>query len=387
MNKKYFVLSLAIVLILSVAIIFYGAWLNRQGEFQIAKRMQERTVQLKGAQAKTRTLHPQIVFDMINLTSDEMADAVALIDGRITNIYVSKNSYVHSGDVIFEVVNESIPLQIKESESGIAKAQAALLQAESDYTRYIRLREKDAASVQQYEASLAQYEAAKASLDEMETRKAQLLIQSSRQQVVSPVDGKILVLYRQLGSYVSAGTALALVGNFRYLYFSTPVEDQTVSRMNINQHAELIFDDRDFQKVFNTNYEAGNLGSAQTFTAQIMEITPPLSEPAAIRNVRWQIDNSSGLLEPQNYGGVTFRLAEGHTCLSVPVTAIIDRKDAEVFVVKSDDTIERRKVKLGIEDGTFIEIVGGLNAGEVVITSGMQGLEDNEKVSVMLEES
>ena len=188
------------------------------------------------------------------------------------------------------------------------------------------------------------------------------MIQSSRQYVTAPINGKVLVLYRQQGAYVATGTALALVGNFRYLYFSTPVEDQTVARMNINQKAELIFDDRDFQKVFNTNYEAGNLGSAQTFTAQIMEITPPLSEPAAIRSVRWQIDNSSGLLEPQTYGGVTFRLTEGHRCLTVPLSAIIDRQITEVFVVKSDSTIERRKVhkvQTGIEDDDFIEILGG----------------------------
>ncbi len=93
-------------------------------------------------------------------------------------------------------------MQIKESESGIAKAQAALLQAENDCTRYKRLIEKYAA--------VAQYEAAK-SLEEMETRKEQLLIQSARQNVIASVDGKILVLYRQQGAYVSAGTSLALV--------------------------------------------------------------------------------------------------------------------------------------------------------------------------------
>ena len=386
MKKSYFILSLTIVIVLSVLIIGYGTWLNQQGEFQIAKRMEERTLQLKGATVEWRTLHPQIILDTINLTSDEMADAVALIDGRITEVYVEKNSYVNKGDIIFSVVNENISLQIKEAESGIMKALATFRQAESDFQRYARLREKDAASVQQYDAALAQYEAAKASLDEMETRKAQLLVQSARQNVAAPVDGKILLLYRQQGAYVTAGTALALVGNFRNLYFSTTVEDQTVARMNINQQAVLTFEDSEFQKVFNTNYEAGNLGSAQTFTAQIMEITPPLSEPAAIRSVRWQIDNSSGLLEPQNYGGVTFRLSEGHRCLTVPLSAITDRKDTGVFVVRADNTLEKRKVKTGIEDDKYIEILGGLNAGEIVVTSGMKGLEDNAKVTVTLEE-
>ena len=212
-------------------------------------------------------------------------------------------------------------------------------------------------------------------MDEIETRKAQLLVQFSRKYVTAPIDGKVLVLYRQQGAYVSAGTAPTPVGNFRYLYFSTPVEDQTVARMNINQQAVLTFDDSDFQKVFNTNYEAGNLGSAQTFTAQIMDITPPLSQPVAIRSVRRQIDNSSGLLETQNSSGVAFKLSEGHSCLTIPLSAITDRKDIEVFVVKADNTLEKRKVQTGIEDNKFIEILGGLSAGEVVVTSGMKGLE------------
>ncbi len=148
----------------------------------------------------------------------------------------------------------------------------------------------------------------------------------------------------------------------------------------------LTFADSDFQKIFNTNYEAGNLGSAQTFTAQIMEITPSLSKPAVIRSVRWQIDNSSGLLEPQNYGGVTFRLSEGHHCLTISLSAIIDRNDSEVFVVKEDGTLERRKVKTGIEDDKFIEILSGLSANEIVVTSEMKGLKDDAKVSITLEE-
>ena len=137
----------------------------------------------------------------------------------VKSVYVDKNSYVNKGDTIFVVVNESIPLQIKEAESGIMKARAALRQAENDYQRYSRLIEKDATSVQQYDAAVAQYEAALASLGEMETRKDQLLVQSARQNVTAPVDGKVLVLYRQQGAYVAAGTALALVGNFRDLYF------------------------------------------------------------------------------------------------------------------------------------------------------------------------
>lgn len=385
MKHSYFIAALVVVLMLSFGLIYYGAYLNDRGEVQIAKRMEERTLPLVGAKVSTRSINPRIVLDSINLYSNEMTDAVALIDGRITQVLVDKNTRVATGDTLFVIENESIPLKLQEAESSILKAKAALRQAENDFKRYMRLRDQDATTAEKFDAAEAQYNAASAELAASETRKQQLMVQDARQQVISPISGKVLVLYRQLGAYVQAGTSLALVGDFSKLYFSTPVEDETSSRMMIGQRAELVFVNNDFNKVFNTNYEAGNQGSNQRFTAQITEIVPDPSQPAAIRNVFWQVDNESGLLEPQTYGGVSFKLIQPHQCLAVPLKAMADTSHSTVFVVKADNTLERRKVKTGADDGEFIEVLEGLDVGEVVVTSGMQGLEDGTKVSITLE--
>ncbi len=385
MKHSYFIIALVTVLLLSLGIIYYGAYLNDQGEVQISKRMEERTLPLAGAKVSARLINPKIVLDSINLYSNEMTDAVALIDGRITEVLVNKNTQVNKGTPLFIIENESIALKLQEAESSILKAKAALRQAENDYKRYIRLREQDATTAEKYDAAEAQYNAASAELAASETRKQQLLVQDARQQVVSPISGKVLVLYRQLGSYVQAGTSLALIGNFNKLYFSTAVEDETSSRMTIGQRAELVFVNNDFNKVFNTSYEAGNQGSNQRFTAQITEILPDSSQPAAIRNVFWQVDNESGLLEPQTYGGVSFKLIQPHQCLAVPLRAMTDMSHSSVFVVKADNTLERRQVKTGTDDGEFIEVLEGLSNDEVVVTSGMQGLTEGVKVSITLE--
>ena len=77
--KKYFMIGLAIVLALSLGAIFYGAWLNERGEFQIARRMEERRLTLHGARAAIRSLRTRIVANALNLYSNDMADAVALV--------------------------------------------------------------------------------------------------------------------------------------------------------------------------------------------------------------------------------------------------------------------------------------------------------------------
>ncbi len=385
--KRYFMAGLAIVLALSLGAILYGAWLNERGEYQITRRMEERRLTLHGAKAARRRLSPRISVNAINLFSNDMADAVALVDGRIVECLAPKGSFVRRGDTIFVLENEDIPLQMQEAASNILRAQAELKRAENNYTRYQILKAHDAASSQQFDEAEAAYLSAQSALGVAEAKSAQLGVQESRQQVIAPLDGKVLVLYRQQGAYVQAGTSLALVGDFRFLYFTSPLEDEDARHLTVGQEAELVFQSGDFKKVYGTDYAAGNLGNRQTFTATIAQITPPLSEPAAMRNVLWQVDNRSGLLEPQTYGGVTFQSKGGHDALVVPLAAMADSTNTEVFVAKDDGTIERRAVRTGANDGAYIEILSGLTADEIVVTSGVEGLTDGAQAEIILDDT
>ena len=208
-----------------------------------------------------------------------------------------------------------------------------------------------------------------------EAKLGSLRIQEARQRVTAPLDGQVLRLYRQPGAYVQSGTSLALVGDFRTLYFATPVDDKIAGHLVQGLEAELIFSNRDFQKAYGTNYEKGNMGSEQRFLASVAEITPPVSEPAALRNVMWQADNRSGLLEPRT----------GREALSVPLDAMVDSNHTRVYVAKEDNTIEERTVKTGTNDGQFIEVLEGLKEGEVVVTSGMEGLKDGMRATVKVQ--
>lgn len=383
--KKHYIIGLTIILAISIGIIYYGAWLNHRGEFQIMRRMEESRLDVPGAKAVRREIYPGIKLPSVNLYTGAMVDAVALIDGRVTESLAPKNGFVRQGDVIFIVENENIPLQIKEADAGILKARSDLKRAENNYNRYRKLLEQDATSAALYDEAEAAYVAAQANLETAEARRAQLVVQEFRQSVTAPIDGKIIVIYRQQGAYVQAGTPLAMVGDFSLLYFTVPMEEENARYLSVGQEVELIFGERAFQKAYNTEYGAGNLGSRQTFLARVQEITPPLSEAAAMRNVLWQVDNASGLLEPQTYGNVRFRSRKGHSCLAVPLSAMVDNTRTSVFVVCQDGTIERRAVKTGSDDGEWIEIVSGLAPEEIVVTGGMEGLADGMPVSVTLD--
>ena len=344
-----------------------------------------------GATAERRGLKPLLRLSSISLYSQDMADAMALIDGRVTECLARKNSFVHKGDPIFIIENENISLEIEEADANILKAEAEFKRTKNNFERYTKLRAADAVSATQYDEAESSYVAARAGLAAARSRKSQLLVQKSRAEVVSPLDGKVLMLYHQPGAYVKNGTPLALVGDFRYLYFTAPLEDKETRHLFIGQRFDLVFHGRELMMVYGTGIEKDNRGDNgkgenRSFSVTVREITPPLSEKATMRNVVWRIDNRSGLLEPQTYGDVSFESDRAEVAIVVPLSAMTDRTRSAVFVAE-DGVLSRREVKTGNDDGKYIEVISGLKEGEIVIISGKEGLTDGMPVDVTLDKS
>ena len=384
--KRYFFIGIAVILTLALALVAYGTWLNVSDEKQIARRMDERTLMLTGAQAQKRSLRPMVEMDAVRLYSENMADTVALVDGRIIEMYVTKNSPVRKGDLLMRLANDQIPLQIQQAAANVRRMEAALAQATNAYHRQQRLMAKEATSKEKYEEAEAQYMAAQEALAEAEAQRAQYLVQEERQNVVAPVDGNVLLIYQREGSYVQGGTPLALVGDFNRLLFSVTLDDKYTQHFSVGETAELHFPAQAMNKAYDTEYAAGNQGKAEKIFATITEITPPLSEPAGIRRVVCSVDNRARVLEPLTYNGVSLRMRNSYECLSVPLSAMVDASHEEVFVVNPDGTVNRREVKAGANDGRYIEILSGLTEGEAVVVESFDGLEDGMKVDVSIEE-
>ena len=140
--KRYFFIGIGVILALSVALVAYGTWLNVSDEKQIARRMDERALSLSGARAEKRALRPKAEMDAVRLYSENMADAVALIDGRIIEWYVTKNSAVRQGDVLLRLENDQIDLKIQQATANVRRTEASLAQASNAFYRQERPRRR-----------------------------------------------------------------------------------------------------------------------------------------------------------------------------------------------------------------------------------------------------
>ena len=68
--------------------------------------------------------------------------------------------------------------------------------------------------------------------------------------------------------------------------------------------------------------------------------------------------------------------------VTVPKTALRSLDGKAVVFVLTEDRVERRAVKVGLESGDRVEVLSGLRVGERVVIDGPQTLKDGDKVKV-----
>lgn len=386
--KIYFYLGVGIIITLIVTLFGYSVYLNNRGENQIAERMSNHHLPLTGVKVQERNLMPVVELDLVNLYSKDMTDVVALENGRVIQLFVEKNSHVDRGNPIIQLLDEDIPLKIRQADSDIFEAEAQLVKARNAYNRYSQLLESHAISLEKFDEAEAAYKAAQARLANFEAQREQLLVRQSREIINSPIDGEVLSLYHTVGAYVKAGTPVALVGDFSHLNFTSTLKDTYTKRLYVGREFDLTLREGEgLNKSYGANLSSGNLGEDQVFRAKVEKITPDLNEPASIRQVVWSIDNRVGLLEPGAYSKLCLHSNLPHKCLSIPVGAFTDENKTQVAVMEEDGRLAVRNVESGVTDGKYVEVKSGLQAGDIVITSDTEGIEEGTQIDIVLEDN
>ena len=74
-------------------------------------------------------------------------------------------------------------------------------------------------------------------------------------------------------------------------------------------------------------------------------------------------------------------VADAAPRLWIPSAALRSDGGAQVVFVARGDTVERRAVTTGLEDGGDVEVLAGLSVGEQVVVEGPAELADGERVT------
>ena len=383
--KKYYVLAIMLVILIAAGFVVAGLYINRVSESNMTKLIETRVIQLAGERAAVRALDPELLCAAVDLYSEKMNDVVARINGTMTKTYVKRGDFVRKGQLLCELVNEDLPLQLAQVDSKISSAEAEKIKWENSSQRHRMLLAGGAVSQSAADEADAGLKAAVSALEVLKLERAQWLIKAGRQSVAAPADGYVLLLYKQPGAYVENGASLALIGDFSVLYFKQTLSDKQFAGLLPLDGSHSLQFTRGID-ITEKTYAAGyRSNSGETvFDIAVIAVDPGPAVASAYRNVTWQVDNRTGLLEAGIYHGVNIVNRLPRRVLAIPRTALLSDRENAVFTVDEAQRLTLRTIQTGVRDATHVEVVGGLSTGEAVVTSGKEGLTEGAKVQISL---
>ncbi len=389
MKSRYFIFFLLSVILLVGSLVGYGIYVNVSSHAHVDKLAAAQYSRVIGTKAAYRELIPVLNVSTLNLQSAWMLDVHAKLEGTITKLYVTPGDQVTAGQVLAEVVNDELPSQILQAEGQVNQAKANLIKYESTLRRYQNLVSSGGISKQQLDEAIANEAAGVAQVVTAQAAREQIASRLVGQRIVAPRNGDILKVYSKEGAFIRTGESIVMIGDFSVLLARENIRHEFLEKLlPFNSNFKLVLpDNQPVSKAYAATFHKANPSGERSFDIRLSKVEPELSIPSRYRSVTWQVENSGGELEPGTYQQVKIYGTEKRQVLAIPRVAVNGEKDLWVFIVSQDDKLMERHIRTGIQDDEYVEILEGLQEGDVVVVSSREGLLPQLKVQVMLEAS
>ncbi len=317
------------------------------------------------------TVQPQTAPLVTELPGRVEASRVAQVRARVTGIVQKRlfreGSEVKAGQVLFQIDPAPYQAAVDSAKAALAKAQANLLQAKEQATRFKPLADAKAISAQEYvnaQAAQAQGEADVASANAA-LRTAQLNLGYAS--VTAPISGRIGRALVTEGALVSAteATQLALIQQIDPVYVNSTQAVAEVARLRKAATASAA----DLSSVRIVLEDGSELPQRGRLLFADLSVDPTSAQVT----LRTEVANPQAQLLPGMY--VRTRLVQGQIAgaMLVPQQAVTRGPQGDsVLVVGEGGVATARNVKIGGATGSQWIVLEGLKAGEQVIVEGFQ---------------
>ncbi|HZI55382.1 MAG TPA: efflux RND transporter periplasmic adaptor subunit [Verrucomicrobiae bacterium] len=300
------------------------------------------------------------------------------VSGYLTSQSYKEGSYVHKGQVLFEIDERPFVAALNEAKGQLAQAQAAMGKAQQDVKRDKPLAEARAIAQSQFDNDIQAELGAKAAVETAKAAVEQAELNVGFTKVTSLVDGIAGIAQTQIGNLVGPTTVLTSVSQVNPIkaYFSIS-EQQYMMTQSVGKNGAQ----KDAWKGVRLKLVLSN---GETFPHEGSFLLADRQVDANTGTIRviGSFPNPNNLLRPGQYGRVLAEMGTQKSALLVPQRAVTELQGSyQLAVVGSDNKVSIRPVKVGPNIGKMLIIQDGLKPQERIIVEGLQKVKDGTVVT------
>ncbi|MBN9587426.1 MAG: efflux RND transporter periplasmic adaptor subunit [Alphaproteobacteria bacterium] len=305
----------------------------------------------------------------------------AKILGKVTEVNFEEGDQVKAGDIVARLDDSNQRAALMEAEAKARQAKATLDNTAPIYARYQKLKSEGAISTDAVETQRLAYENARTAHQVAQAGVATAASFLKDTLVRAPFSGIVTVKVAQVGEVVApsaAGggdtrTGIVTIVDMDSLEVQVDVSENYIDRVKVGGAAIIHLD----------AYPEWDI------PGQVIAIIPTADQSKGTVEVRVSIKAKDGRILPQMAARVAFMDMPGKGAVAaisrvtVPAQAVqAHGRTGDIYVIKEDDTLEKRSVALGPVSQQTAVILSGVMAGEKLAAGDLSNLRDGEQVKI-----
>jgi RND family efflux transporter MFP subunit len=299
------------------------------------------------------------------------APIYARVSGYLSRWNVDIGTQVKAGQVLAQIDTPDLDQDLAQAQAQLAVARTGLTLAESTAGRWRSLVSQNAVSKQEADEKQNDFVSRQASVQALQASVSREQALKKYTTLVAPFDGVVTARNIDVGALVSvggaAGSELFVVSDIRKLRVYVQVPQRQVALIKPGSKAELTVPER----------------PGSSYTATVESAAQAIAAGSGTMLVQLVVDNKGGELLPGAYANLRFDLPLDADTVTVPPGALMMGKDGvRVATLDAANKVRIKKVSIGRDLGTAVQLAGGVGRADRIIESPPDGIAEGDVVRV-----
>lgn len=370
--------------LLTTILIFFVA-ISSCGKTKTIKTEAVATVPVEISKIVHGSIESKIDF-LGNVAGFQDVKVFSTIPTRIVSMKVDIGDIVKKGQILAVVDNEKIKQGVIQAEAGLENAKAQYKNVSTEYDRISKLYQENAVSKAQFDGVSAQKEAAKSIVKQLEAGLAAAKNQMEDSYITAPIAGVISERFFEQGDQTTPGMPVFTIVKMNPVKIQIEVVENQIGLVKVGQKAHVTVE----------SYPD------QLFEGKVSQLNPTLNPMTRTVRAEILVSNPDLKLKPGMFAKVEVVVNRHDNVLLIPKYAVLENTKLEYlggeitnskvivekFVFTVQDSLAFRKViQVGIENGSVVEVLNGLNIYDLIVTIGQHNLLDSSKVDIITNRS
>jgi multidrug efflux system membrane fusion protein len=296
------------------------------------------------------------------------------VDGQIVKVAFNEGQDAKAGAPLIQIDPRPFQAALDQAVATREKDQAQLVSAQADLARWAELVTTGAKSRQTYDQQKALVGQLQASIkaDEAQIETARLNLGYA--DIRAPIDGRLGIRMVDVGNMVRAtdATGLITISQLKPIFVSFTVPQEHLHKIHEKQAGGDL-----------TVLAYGGDNKTQLSEGKLTVIDNAIDQPTGTIRLKGTFANTDERLWPGEFVNVRLILSVHKGAPTVPAQTVQDGPTGRyAYVIKEDNTVERRTVEVSaVQDGIAV-ITKGLSIGDRVVVDGQYRLTNGARVKV-----